>query len=92
MRVNSFWLGWCMCFHDAYSLESMCHAALLVRGSNKVQLDSPVHTGKVEPDLAKGQVLLNLCRQAVCEKSQVGRSMRVDMFEIGISEFFAKDR
>jgi hypothetical protein len=70
----------------------MCHAALLVRGSNKVQLDSPVHTGKVEPDLAKGQVLLNLCRQAVCEKSQVGRSMRVDMFEIGISEFFAKDR
>jgi len=36
----------------------MWHVALLVRGSNKVQQDSPVHLGKTGPDLAKGQVLL----------------------------------
>jgi hypothetical protein len=67
VRVNSFWLGWCVWFHHAYSLESLCHVALLVRGSNKVQQDSPVHSGKTLPDLAKGQVPLSLFCQLVSE-------------------------
>jgi len=32
--------------------------ALLVRGSNKVQHDSPVHSGQTGPDLPNGQVRL----------------------------------
>jgi hypothetical protein len=54
--MNSFWLGWCMRFHHAYSLESLCHVALLVRGSNKVQRNSPVQLGETLPDLPKVQV------------------------------------
>jgi hypothetical protein len=73
--VNSFWLGWCVWFHDAYSLESLCHVALLVRGSNKVQQYSPVRSGNTPPDLAKGQVPLRLFCQLVSEGSQFGRSL-----------------
>lgn len=70
VRVNSFWPGWCMWFHDAYSLESIWHVALLVRGSNKVQQDSPVHLGKTGPGLAEGQVLLIPSLQPVSEETQ----------------------
>src|ERR1700734_2361552 len=46
----------------------MCHAPLLVRGSNKEQQDSPVLTGKARPALPKGQVPLNPSRQSVSEE------------------------
>ena len=63
----------------------MCHVALLVRGSNKVQQDSPVHLGKAVPDLPEGQVLLSPSRQLVSEESQLSGLVRANMLEMDIS-------
>jgi len=54
----------------------MCHAPLLVRGSNKVQQDSPVRMGKARPALPEGQVLLNPARQSVSAGSRFGWPVR----------------